>query len=259
MLRRAMITPIGHVVHGRGPVHAVVIHGWFYDGRVFEPMLPALDPAVFTLAFMDCRGYGTSLTLSGPFDVDTIAADAVGLASHLGWERFALIGHSMGGKASLRAAASAPQRVTQILALTPVWAGTAPFDPPTLELFRGAVRDLDLRAAILNNGREGRVPAMWSRWMAQKSAEASTVEAFGGYLESWALDDFSQHVHDLPQDILAVAGAADAGLSPEAVEATWIAQLPRARLRILEECGHYPMVERPLALASIFEQFLERA
>jgi esterase len=248
---------IGHVVHGRGPVRAVVIHGWFYDWRVFEPMLPALDPEVFSLAFMDCRGYGSSRAMSGAFDIDTMAADAVELASHLGWERFALVGHSMGAKAALRAAAAAPLRVTRILALTPVWAGMAPFDSQTLGLFRGAVRDLSLRAAILHSGREGHVPAAWSRWMAQKSAEASTADAFGDYLESWALSDFSEQIRDLPHQVLAVAGAADAGLPPEAVKATWIAHLPNARLQILSECGHYPMLERPHALAAIFEQFLQ--
>jgi esterase len=249
---------IGHVVHGRGAVRAVVIHGWFYDWRVFEPMLPALDPEVFSLAFMDCRGYGSSRALRGAFDVDTMAADAVELASHLGWERFALVGHSMGAKAALRAAASAPSRVTRILALTPVWAGMAPFDAQTLEFFRGAVRDLDLRAAILHNSREGHVPSAWSRWMAQKSAETSTAAAFGSYLESWALSDFSQQIRDLPHEILAVVGAADAGLPPEAVKATWITHLRNVRLQVLSECGHYPMIERPLALASIFEQFLKR-
>src|SRR5579863_3578299 len=71
---------IGHVVYGRGPVHAVVIHGWFYD----------------------CRGYGASREMGGPFDMDTVAADALSLASHLQWERFSLVGHSMGGKAALR-------------------------------------------------------------------------------------------------------------------------------------------------------------
>lgn len=249
---------IGHVVHGHGPVRAVAMHGWFYDWRVFEPMLPALDPDIFSIAFMDCRGYGASRKVSGPYDLGTVAADARELASGLGWERFALIGHSMGGKAALLAAISEPHRVTRILALTPVWAGKAPFDAETLALFRGAIQKRDLRAAILHQGRAGHVPEVWSRWMAQKSVENSAVEAFGSYLESWALGDFSEQIRHLPHEILAVAGAADAGLPPEAVRATWIAQLRNARLEILAECGHYPMLERPLALAAIFEQFLRQ-
>ena len=250
---------IGHVVHGHGPVRAVAIHGWFYDWRVFEPMLPALDPEVFSLAFMDCRGYGASRMLRGPYDLDTVAADALELASGLGWEHFALIGHSMGGKAALLAAASEPHRVTRILAVAPVWAGKAPFDADTLKLFRGAVQEPDLRATILHHGREGHVPGVWSRWMARKSVDTSTVEAFGGYLDSWALSDFSERIRHLSHEILAVAGATDAGLPPEAVRATWIAQLRNARLQVLGECGHYPMMERPLALAAVFEQFLRRA
>jgi esterase len=247
---------IGHIVHGRGPVRAVVLHGWFYDRRVFEPMLPALDPAVFSLALMDYRGYGSSRTKAGAFDIDTIAADALELVSHLGWEKFAIVGHSMGGKAALRLAANAPSRVTRILALTPVWAGAAPFDSPTLNLFRGAVGDVDLRATILQHSTGGRLPVAWSRWLAEKSAEASTREAFGAYLESWALEDFTDQVRNLTHETLVVAGAEDAGIPVEAVKATWIAGLPQARLQVLAECGHYPMLERPLALAAIFERFL---
>jgi len=236
-------------------VQAVVLHGWFYDGRVFEPMLPGLDPAVFSLAFMDCRGYGSSKAMSGAFDIDTIAADALQLASHLGWEKFAVVGHSMGGKAALRLAANAPERVTRILALTPVWAGGAAFDAQTFDLFRGAVRDVNLRAAILQHSTGGRLPAAWSRWLAEKSAEASTGEAFGAYLESWALGDFAGQVRGLPHETLVAVGAEDAGITADTVKTTWIACLPNARLRVLAECGHYPMLERPLALAALFDQF----
>jgi pimeloyl-ACP methyl ester carboxylesterase len=247
---------IGHIVHGQGPVRAVVLHGWFYDWRVFEPMLPALDPAVFSLAFMDCRGYGLSRALAGAFDIDTIAADALELVSHLGWERFAIVGHSMGGKAALRLAVSASDRVTRILALTPVWAGAAPFDTQTFNLFRGAVGDVDLRATILNHSTGGRLPAAWSRWLAEKSVESNTREAFGAYLESWALGDFTGEVRNLPHETLVVAGAEDGGIPVDAIKTTWIAGLPDARLEVLAECGHYPMLERPLALAAIFERFL---
>ena len=234
----------------------MVLHGWLSDWRVFEPMLPALDPAVFSLAFMDCRGYGLSRALGGPFDIDTIAADALELASHLGWERFAIVGHSMGGKAALRVAVSAPDRVTRILALTPAWAGAAPFDTQTLNLFRGAVGDVDLRATILNHSTGGRLPVAWSRWAAEKSIEVSTREAFGSYLESWALGDFADQVRSLTHETLVVAGADDAGIPVDAIKTTWMAGLRNAHLEVLADCGHYPMLERPLALAAIFDRFL---
>jgi len=247
---------IGHFIHGRGPVRAIALHGWLGDWRVFEPLLPALDPDVFSLAFLDCRGYGASKAMPGPFDIGTVAADAQSLADHLGWDRFALMGHSMGGKAALRVAADAPDRVTRIMALNPVWAGPAPFDPQTLQFFRDAVSQMSARAAILDGTTGGRLPKAWSNGLAARSLEASTVEAFGAYLESWALDGFAGEAQGLPHETLVVVGGHDTGVTEEGARATWLAQLPNARLEVLAHCGHYPLLESPPALAALIEQFL---
>ncbi len=250
---------IGHFLHGRGPVRAVVLHGWFGDWRVFSPMLPALDPERFTYAFLDYRGYGLSKAETGPFDVSTIAADACALADHLGWDRFAVVGHSMGGKAALRLAADAPERVERVLALAPVWAGPAPFDPDTLDLFRGAPGDIAVREAIIHNTTDGRLPGAWSGEMARQSAQASTQEAFAAYFESWALDDFANEVQGLPHETLVVVGAHDRGVPADLVRATWLANLPNASLSLFAEAGHYPMLEAPPRLAAVFDAFLSGA
>lgn len=247
---------IGHYIHGAGPVRVIVLHGWLGDWRVFEPMLAGLDPGQFSFAFMDARGYGQSSALPGPFDMATIAADALRLADHLGWDRFAVVGHSMGGKAALRVAVEAPGRVTRILALTPVWAGPAPFDADTLGFFRAAAGDLAVRAAILDQTTGGRLPKAWSQRQAAISAKVSTAEAFAAYLESWALDDFADEARRAPHDTLVVVGAHDGGVTEATVSATWLAGLTKARLEILPGAGHYPMLETPLSLSALFERFL---
>src|SRR5258707_10372658 len=140
---------IGHFIHGHGPERALVLHGWFGDWRVFEPMLPALDESRFTFAFMDYRGYGLSKTLGGPFDIPTIAGDAAALADYLQWETFNVVGHSMGGKAALRLAADHPRRGRRDLALTPAWARRASLDQATLAIFRDAVPRVRWRGILL--------------------------------------------------------------------------------------------------------------
>jgi pimeloyl-ACP methyl ester carboxylesterase len=249
-------TMIGYVVHGRGPARAIVLHGWFGDRRVFEPMLDALDADRFSLAFLDYRGYGGSRDMQGPYTIDTIAADAEKLASHLGWGKFAIVGHSMGGKAALRVTVNIPERVSRILALTPVWAGPAPFDEATVELFRAAARDVAVRQAIINNSTGARLPSAWVRSLANKSMEDSSVEAFAAYFESWALSDFAAQAGELPHETLVVVGAEDGGVTEEAADQTWIANLRGARKLVLPSCGHYPMLETPINLAAIFESFL---
>lgn len=246
---------IGHFIHGHGPERALVLHGWFGDWRVFEPMLPALDESRFTFAFMDYRGYGLSKTLGGPFDIPTIASDAAALADYLQWETFNVVGHSMGGKAALRLAADHPRRVRRILAITPVWAGSVPFDQATLAMFRNAVHDVSLREAIIAGSAGGREPAVWAKNIADRSLQVSLPEAFGGYLESWATSDFASEVERLPIATRVVVGAHDNSITREVVAATWL-NLPNVSLDVLPEAGHYPMLQTPTALASVFESFL---
>ena len=242
-------------MHGIGPIRVMVLHGWFVGSGVFEPMLDALDPERFTLAFMDYRGYGGALTAQGPYDIETIASDVTAIADELGWSRFAVVGHSMGGKAALRVAVDLGSRVPQILGITPVFAGPAPFGSEQVALFRRAASDMSARAAILNHSTGGLLPQSWSNRMAAKSFETSQEQAFAAYFESWAFSDFSQEVAGLQQEVLAVAGGHDAGVTEEAVKASWIAKLPSARFYRIVGSGHYPMLETPLQLAAVFEKF----
>jgi pimeloyl-ACP methyl ester carboxylesterase len=219
-------------------------------------MLPALDDGQVTLAFMDARGYGASKAMTGPFDMQTMASDARGLADELGWDRFAVVGHSMGGKAALRLAVDSPERISRMLVLTPVWAAAAPFDAQGLGLFRAAATNIPTRAAILDNTTGGRLPKAWSRAQAIASARVSTPEAFAAYFESWALEDFSAETRNLALETLVVVGAHDAGVTEEGVRASWLSTLTNAHLHVMAETGHYPMLEAPLLLASLIERFL---
>jgi len=90
---------VWHTTIGSGPAKVMVIHGWFWDHRVFTPMFDALDRELYTFAFVDIRGYGHSRDVAGAFSIGEIAADGIALADQLGWREFHVIGHSMGGKA----------------------------------------------------------------------------------------------------------------------------------------------------------------
>jgi pimeloyl-ACP methyl ester carboxylesterase len=61
-----------------------------------------VDRERFSYAFMDCRGYGDSRDVDGQHTMAEWALDAVTLADELGWSRFSLLGHSMGGMAVQR-------------------------------------------------------------------------------------------------------------------------------------------------------------
>jgi hypothetical protein len=62
----------------------VVIHGWFWDHRVFTPIFDCLDAASYTFAFIDIRGYGNSRQVPGGYTIGEVAADAIALTEELG-------------------------------------------------------------------------------------------------------------------------------------------------------------------------------
>jgi pimeloyl-ACP methyl ester carboxylesterase len=246
-------------VVGRGPIPVLVLHGWFGSAQAWKPVFDVLDGDRFSYAFVDYRGYGTRLQESGTYTIDEIARDALDVADKLGWDRFSLIGHSMGGKAIQRVLTQAPQRVIRMVAITPVPASGVPFDDAGWQLFSGAVDSLEMRRDIIAFSTGGRLSGHWAMQMARQSAQQSTREAFGAYLPSWARGDFSAEVAGNPVPVKVIIGENDPSLTEAVMQATWLASYPNASLEVIANAGHYPMDETPVALATAIESFLAAA
>jgi esterase len=246
---------VGFRTYGVGPQKIIVLHSLFSDGTSFAPMLPGFDPETVSFAFVDVRGFGLSAAIGGPYTMSTIAQDAISIADRLGWEQFSVIGHSMGGKAALRVAIDAPNRVERIIGLGPVWAAPVPFEPPALARFRSSVSNLADREAIVAGSTGGRLPPIWSRTVARTSFALSRPEAYTGYLESFAFEDFEAAAAALTQPALVIVGAHDAAMLRMA-QAGWQAKMRRAKVTILEQCGHYPHQEASLLTAALIQGFL---
>jgi len=249
---------VGHTLYGRGSEGVIVCHGWFGDSRVFDPMLPWLDADTFTYAFVDYRGYGKSKSMSGGYTVGEIASDVLALADSLRWARFHVIGHSMGGKVVQRVALNAPDRVKSGIAVTPVPACGARFDDQTYQMFAGAPESDEKRYGITDFSVSGRLTPRWVQSIVRASRETSTVEAFRGYLPSWAREDFSAEAEGLKTPMRVIVGEFDPKLSPEVMRETFLAWYPNAELQVIGNCGHYPMQEAPVRLATLIEEFLGR-
>jgi esterase len=229
----------------------------FTDGKGYDRMLAAIDPRRWSIVLPDMRGYGGSAAISGPFNVVTIASDVLKIADYLGWERFSLIGHSMGGKASLRVAVDAPTRIDRIVGISPIWAGVVPVNAEQLARFRSSVERIDARAAIIAQTTGNRLPQFWCEQAAQTSSENSRPEAYAGYLESLIFDDFEVDAKRLDQKILVAVGGRDT-VNLEMARANWQPKLRHVELVVLQDCGHWPIQEMPLFTAALIEEFLSK-
>jgi pimeloyl-ACP methyl ester carboxylesterase len=241
---------------GTGPVHVIVLNGWFGSAAAWGNLVPHLDGAGFTYAFMDYRGYGAARDMAGDYTLAEISADVLALADDLGWDQFALIGHSMGGMFIQRVALDAPERVTKLVALTPVPANGVPLDDDGHALFHGAITEIGNRAGIIDFTTGNRNKTGWVQGVADHSWANSTPEAFAAYLTLWTERDFSDEATGNPVPVLVLAGEHDPALTADVMNATFMVQYPAAELHIIGNAGHYPMDETPVHLATVIEAFL---
>ncbi|MCW2277581.1 alpha/beta fold hydrolase [Heliophilum fasciatum] len=106
-----------------GPADAPVLlftHGAGWDHQQWEPQVAAFSATYRTIVW-DVRGHGQSSCPLGPMNPDDFSRDLIALLDHLGVARAVLIGLSMGGHISLRAAVQYPERVAGLILMgTPV-------------------------------------------------------------------------------------------------------------------------------------------
>ncbi|WP_055566857.1 alpha/beta fold hydrolase [Streptomyces atriruber] len=245
-----------HTLLGEGPHKVIAVHGWFADRSAFEPVLADLDTAAFQYAVVDLRGYGEAKDAVGAYTTSEGAADVLDLADRLGWERFSLVGHSMGGSVAQRVLATAPHRVRRLVGVSPVPASGLRLPPDQWELFASAAHDPENRRAIIDFTTGGVRPRAWLDRMVRRSVEVSDVKAFRAWLDSWTGDDFRTEVDGSPVAALAVTGALDPALSSDLMRGTWLRSYPQGELTELPGAGHYAMDEVPLELIRTVEDFL---
>jgi pimeloyl-ACP methyl ester carboxylesterase len=98
---------------GEGPRTIVAAHGITASGMEFGTVARYLPPG-WNLLAIDLRGRGGSSHLPGPYGMAAHAADLCA-AAELAGAPVVLLGHSMGGYAAVRAAASRPDLFSRLV------------------------------------------------------------------------------------------------------------------------------------------------
>ncbi len=112
-----------HTVHGGNPNGSPVLllHGIPETHVLWRKVAPELARDHFVV-MTDLRGYGDSSKPPGGADhfaysKRAMALDQVEVMRHLGFERFAVVGHDRGGRAAHRLALDHPQALTRLVIL----------------------------------------------------------------------------------------------------------------------------------------------
>jgi esterase len=128
---------------GEGSRGTALLHGFLGSGknlRALAQRWPALQPDRRILV-PDLPGHGASPPLSPQDDPSALASDVLAAAASASLpEPFALVGHSLGGRVALAAAALAPGRLSEVVLLD---IAPGPIDPA----LTGSARVLEILQA----------------------------------------------------------------------------------------------------------------
>ena len=241
---------IHYVDRGQGST-VVLIHGLGGSLYNFRYNIPALSE-LFRVLALDLKGFGYS---ARPPDVDysqTAQAQLVAdFMDQLGVERAAVLGHSLGGAIALRLAALFPQRVTRLVlvASAPPLRLVPPLGDAALRpvLRLGAALVLHqpgLREAVLRSGFYD--PSFVTPEMLEEFRRVACIRGTAEAIVRVLLDSARDEPLDLAQvhqPTLLLWGAGDRAVGLRI--ARWFqAQLPDARLRVIERARHMVIEER---------------
>jgi len=90
-------------------------HATMLDSVTLEPLTAKIAAAGYRVIAFDQRHHGQTISNGEPFTYSDLGDDLLGLADHLGIDKFALLGEGTGGIIGLLAAVSAPERFCAVI------------------------------------------------------------------------------------------------------------------------------------------------
>jgi proline-specific peptidase len=253
----------------------VLMHGGpGLDHTSLLPFRPCADQ--FTLIFYDhrCHGRSEGAELSS-MTWENLTADADALRQALGFEKWAVLGHSFGGNVALEYALRYPQSLSHLILMdtggdawwsqhnAPELLAKRGYKPAAVEaarrFFNGQLTPDEFVRTFMKFGKAYYYRFNWFRVAyeivvgpAPKMRPESQVFGFSQLLPGWSVMD---RLDEIKVPTLVLAGRHDFLFPPES-QAILADRLPNAQLELVEFAGHNPHEERSAETLPIVRRFL---
>lgn len=239
---------------GAGAPALVFLHYWGGSARTWDAVVSHLSDRHRCIA-TDHRGSGES-DAAAISRLTDLAGDAQGVIDALKLDDYVVAGHSMGGKAAQLLASRRPPGLRALVLVAP--SPPAPtrlaedqrqallhaYDSPESIAY---VRDHILTALPLTEAQRQQVVAD----SLQMSAQAKQAWPAGMIAE-----DIRAEVGRIDVPALVLSGERDQVDPPERLRQELLPHIPGARLQVLPDAGHLPMLETPQAVARSISRFI---
>lgn len=257
---------------GEGGRPLLLLHGFTGTKEDFGDWLEALAAQGWHVVAPDQRGHGASAKpeTEADYSLELFASDALTLADRLGFERFAVLGHSMGGMLTQHLVLAAPHRVTALVLMDTHHGPLTSVDPQlvTLGIELARTQGMEVVADVVAAMGEDDplvTPAyreLIARRPERKVQSDTNLRAVApamyaamlAVITSASTEDRLGHLAGLDVPTLVMVGEQDTPFlgASERMAAT----IPGARLAVIPGGGHSPQLEAPDAWWEALESFL---
>ncbi len=238
------MTAVHHTVDGPASAPVVLLSNSLGTTlEMWDAQLPGLTERYRVVRY-DTRGHGRSPVPPGPYRLDDLVDDVLGLLDRLGIARVHFAGLSLGGMTGLRLAARAPDRVERLTVLCT----SAHLPPASSWTGRAALVRAHGTAAIADTVLDRWfTPAYRDRAAARRMLERTPAEGYAGCCEAIAAMNLTADLPGITAPVLAIAGAGDPATPPDHL-ARIAAAVPYGRLLVIDGAAHLASMEQPAAV-----------
>jgi len=250
----------------------LLVHGFTADSGEVAGILDPLAERGWHAVAPDLRGHGRSDHPTDPdaYSFEILAADVLALAGALDWDRFALIGHSMGGAVAQLVALDAPHRLTGLVLASTFPGPVQGVTTELVELGSWVVREsgmAGLAAALA--ARRADNPDSVASFERMQEARPGYAEQSAQRLESTSPDmwlalaprfvtqpdrlDRLRGLTGVPTAV--IVGELDSTMLEDCRRLA--AAIPGATLTVIAGAGHVPQLEQPPAWWEAITGFLD--
>ncbi len=224
------------------------------DLRIWDAVAAQLRDDYRILRY-DKRGHGLTDVTPGPYSMERLARDAVGLLDALGLQRVHFCGLSIGGMIGQQLAATFPERVHRLILCD-----------TTMRMPDPAIWD-DRVVQVRQHGLEEVAAGAMERWFTpafrggadealyRNMVARTPVEGYAGCCEAIRDMDLVPLASRIQAHTLVVVGEDDPG-TPPAMARELSDAIAGSRMVVIPQAAHLPCVEQPEALVRHLRVFL---
>lgn len=223
--------------------------------HIFDPLMPELVQR-FRVVRYDARGHGESVVTPGPYTLDQLAGDALGILDALGIAKAHWLGLSKGAFVGLALLTSAPERLGRaVLASAAAKLGSA-------DMWNERIR------TVWENGIESLAPSLLESWFTKDYRDrhpeeieriwlmllSTPTEGYAGASAALRDADLREAMEEIRNPVLVIAGRHDPVTTP-GLGALVASAIPGAKLATIET-AHMSSIEDPEGFTGAAVEFL---